>query len=134
MLYITLKDGKAVSASTERTEGAISRWDYTSAAQVTQLARELFEATGRTYLGIETGVRPQWDIIAVPMVGDKVSYGFNGDYYPCGEITHISPTYKKITTSDGSQFYRQGNNSGCWKKNKTWSLIAGVHSERNPHI
>lgn len=36
-------------------------------------------------------------------VGDEVSYGFNGDYYPCGIISKITKRY--ITTDTGAKFY-----------------------------
>lgn len=88
-----------------------------------------------TYIATDAGpcVSPRYDVQRRPQVGDEVSYGFNGDYYPCGTIVKISPTLKKITTSSGHTFYRL-RQTGSWKMNKTWSLVQGHHDERNPHF
>ena len=63
-----------------------------------------------------------------PAVGDEVSRAFNGDYRPCGEIVKISKTSKKITTSTGHIFWRQGNSSR-WLFSNTYSMVYGHHTE-----
>lgn len=71
----------------------------------------------------------------LPQVGDDASMGFNGDYYPCGKIVRISPTYNRITTSNGVAFTRVGPCS--WVrggKRGTFSLIQGVINRRNPEF
>lgn len=97
------------------------------------------------YIATDAGAftSPRYDVIELPRVGDAVSYYFNGDSYPCGIITKIStgPGYRRIvateTFSNGKQanhvFYRV-RNTACWKKNRTWSLIRGHHSQRNPEF
>ena len=58
--------------------------------------------------------------------------GFNGDYYPCGTIVKISPTLKKITTSDGKEFYRV-KQTGSWRlKGTSFYMVKGTHDKRNP--
>ncbi len=103
--------------------------DIVTAENVAQAATEL---TGELYIATDQGlhVSPRFDVIRAPKVGDKVSCSFNGDSYPCGIITRISPTLKKVTTSDGSEFYRV-HTSGTWLKNSCWSLTQGHVDERN---
>jgi hypothetical protein len=97
------------------------------------IARSASELTGKRYIPIDAGRHtwPRYDVVLAPAVGDAVSYGFNGDAYPCGEIVSISATMKVIKTSDGSVFYRR-RESGSWIKGGTWSLIAGHVSKQNP--
>lgn len=66
------------------------------------------------------------------MVGDEVSYGFNGDWYPDGKIVRISKTGKVITTDSGRRYYRTPRDS--YKSHKTWTLTKGHISEQNPHF
>ena len=110
-----------------------SAWDIKDFNDAEQHAAELTADRGELYIAIDKGrhISPQYDVTRAPAVGDKVSYAFNGDYYPCGEIVRISPTMKKITTSTGDTFYRL-RETGSWKMHKTWSLINGHHDERNP--
>ena len=141
MFYIEFKDGKAVNVTDVYPEdgGAFeSRWDWhhkDGFETVTKIAKELTEATGRHFIGTDAGssTAPRYDIVEVPKVGDDVSYAFNGDSYPCGQIKSISDSLRLITTTDGSKFYRV-RQTGCWRMNGTWSLVAGVHNERNPHF
>lgn len=95
---------------------------------------EALAATTGTQIVVDNGphVSPRFSVIEPPKVGDKVSYGFNGDYYPDGEIVKISgKNLRIVTTSTGSKFWRRGN-SGRWVMNGTWSLVPGHRSERNP--
>lgn len=75
----------------------------------------------------------EYKIYKKPKIGDKVSYGFNGDYNPCGEIATISPTMKKITTTTGHSFYNR-KGTATWKMHNTWTMVNGHYYERNPHI
>lgn len=68
-----------------------------------------------------------------PKIGDKVSYAFNGDCTPCGEIEKISPTMKKITTTRGQVFYNK-KGTASWVMYGTWSMVKGHYETRNPHI
>ena len=73
-------------------------------------------------------------VIKLPEVGEEVSRGFNGDYYPCGKIVRISKSYGKIVTEDGTVFIRQKKNPVCWLYNKYSSMVPGRIDERNPHF
>lgn len=73
-------------------------------------------------------------VVKLPEVGEEVSKGFNGDYYPCGKIEKISASYGKIVTEDGTVFIRQKKNPVCWLNDRTWSMVPGIKDERNPHF
>lgn len=110
-----------------------SRHDWNSFEQVKQIARLLSLNTRTTYLAVDEGpnVSPRFDIIEPPKVGDKVSYGFNGDYYPDGEIIKITKTWQ-ITTSTGNRYLRYRNTSTWLRTGGTWALVPGHRNERNP--
>lgn len=76
-------------------------------------------------------VWPRFQIITPPAVGDEVSYGFNGDYYPDGVVVSVSKSLKVVKTSTGNAYYRR-RESSAWLRNKTWGLVAGHVSRRNP--
>jgi hypothetical protein len=111
------------------------RWVITSFDEATQIASDISKLTGANFIPTDAGssVYPRYDVIELPKVGDKVSYVFNGDRYPCGEIKSISPSLKIITTTTGQAFYRRGR-SGAWVSNCTWSLIPGHVSRWNPEF
>ena len=69
----------------------------------------------------------------LPNINDLVSFAFNGDYYPCGQVAKISKNYKIITTTDGQKFYRQGD-ANRWLMAKTWSLVKGHIERQNPEF
>lgn len=98
-------------------------------------AKEIAALLGPNYIAIDNGthVSPRYDVIKLPQVGDKVSYAFNGDYYPCGEIASISKSLRLIATTEGQKFYRRGE-TGVWKYNQTWALVAGHVSKLNPEF
>lgn len=107
---------------------------FETMAEAEAQAARLAGLTGDYYFAHETSyVFNPFKVFKAPAVGDLVSMAFNGDYYPCGEIVSVSKTHKKITTSDGRVFWRQGE-SATWLFAKTFSLIPGVHDERNPHF
>lgn len=108
-----------------------SRWDWNSF----EAAQEVAAALGAGYIATDAGpnVSPRYDVIELPKVGDAVSYGFNGDYYPCGEIVSISKSLKKITTSTGRAFFRR-RLTGSWVNAGTWSLVPGHVNKRNPEF
>lgn len=98
------------------------------------------KVNSRTWIATDAGewVSPRYDVMHIPSIGDDVSYAFNGDYYPCGKVTKITTApYRKIEATDKNGkvcvFWRQ-RQSGCWKYNKTWNLIAGVHKKLNPEF
>lgn len=134
MLYFKLEDGVVTSVHEEYTpENTVSRWDFECFEQAVLIAIQAETATGNTYLPIDNGecVSPRYDVVEAPKVGDKVSCGFNGDYYPEGEVVKISDSYKVITTSTGKKFYRKGL-TGRWRFGRIWVLVAGHHDRKNP--
>lgn len=113
--------------------GWMTRHDFKSLDHADEIAKSATEATGKLYLPVDSGagVWPRFDVIEAPAVGDDVSYAFNGDYYPCGQIKSISASYRVITTTEGQTFYRR-KQTGNWKYDRTWSLVSGHRKELNP--
>jgi hypothetical protein len=132
MLYInTIRDanGIVLSAKVSADQSGESRWDWKDIREVEHIASLL----GEGFIGTDAGpnVSPRYDVIALPKVGDKVSYAFNGDSYPCGTVKSISKSKSLIITTEGQKFYRR-KASGCWKYNRTWSLQPGHVKKTNP--
>lgn len=145
MLFIKFNSrGEPVRASTVRPpEGEYrvkgmweSRWDWKSFERVHYIV-EMLNTLGdlRKFLPVDKGpdCSPRYDIIVAPAVGDKISYSFNGDSYPDGEIVKISKDYRVVTSSTGSRYWRSGFDKGAaWvKSGGTWSMIKGHVSEWN---
>lgn len=142
MFYVFIQDGKAVGAD-ENYEGAREhgkiecRHDWRTFERAEQVAKELNENSTiwHRYLAVDSGahVSPRYDVVERPVVGDAVSYSFNGDTYPDGTITKITgKNFRIVTTSTGSVYYRR-KLSGSWvKKGGTWSMVKGHRNERNP--
>lgn len=141
MLYINVITG-AVTQNYDDTKYAPQSWEHrndwktnldaATAAESANLYAEEHDLDV-SYLAVDRGrhVAPRYDVIVKPAVGDDVSYGFNGDFYPCGQIKSISKSLKLITTTDGSKFYRK-RQTGQWIKDKTWILVKGHLDKRNP--
>lgn len=122
-------DFKDVAAMVKNGDTVVNRWDFVSLKD----AEDVVALFGDNYMAVDAGawVSNQYDVIEKPKVGDVVSRGFNGDYYPAGEIVKISKTMKKITTSTGVVFNRK-KLTGCWKANETWTMVPGMKNEKNP--
>lgn len=139
MIYVLFNGNEVVGVTSKRpftpVEGIVFNHvetsdDWTSFDQVTKIAEKLTTLTGKTYLPTDYGYgRYPFGLVEVPMIGDYVSYTFNGDYYPCGKVEKISKTYQ-ITVSDGKIFRRDGDSSR-WL-NHGWSLVKGHRSDLNP--
>jgi hypothetical protein len=121
-------EGGAVTPGTQ-----ITRHDFKCFSDAEVMAASATKLTGKLHIATDAGrwSWPQFDVIAAPAVGDKVSQSFNGDSYPRGTITKVSKTLKKVTTDTGHTFYRRGN-TGSWVINGYASMIAGHVSEQNP--
>jgi hypothetical protein len=81
-------------------------------------------------------------------VGDEVSYGFNGDWYPDGTVVRITKSGKYLYTSTGNKYikyvfkkwtkldedhnYGDVMTEGYQTPGGTWTLAKGVYNERNP--
>lgn len=137
-IRVTRKSGQVVATVIEnykydgdRTVENRNNWKTLAAAEA------VAAALGEAYVATDSGahVSPRYDVITRPQVGDKVSYAFNGDSYPCGTITKMSagPTYRRIETSTGKIFWRR-RQSGAWVNDGTWSLVVGHINKRNPEF
>lgn len=139
MIFIKMQDGNPVEHATKLTNEQHqdpawqSRWDWKTFETVQELASKLTAMTGTTFLAIDNGdhVSPRYDVLEAPKIGDKVSRGFNGDYYPEGEIVAITKKYK-VTTSTGIVFRRRGNTAKFLQAGGTFGMIGGHIDERNP--
>ena len=117
--------------------------DMKSFEEAEQIAEACTKLTGETYLAFDNGAGTshRYGIMVPPKVGDDVSYGFNGDYYPCGKVVRITPGWR-IYTEDTSlpkgahrqqcMFNRVRKTSGWKMKGGTWGLVKGIVDERNP--
>lgn len=141
MIFVKVENGLPVEVATQLTaqqhsdKAWQSRWDWLDFATVEKLARYVTAMTGRDYLPTDAteAVAPRYGIVPAPKVGDPVSYGFNGDYYPCGHITKITKGWR-VTTSEGKVFNRRKNTSGWRMVGGTWGMVAGHIYEQNPHF
>ncbi len=112
-------DGQVLDASTKFPEHGnrdnwTSRWDFKTFEDATRIAHSATQNLGTLFVPVDSGpcVSPRYDVAQAPKVGDKVSYGFNGDYYPDGEIVNVFKTLQ-VTTSTGN-VYRRRKQSGSW--------------------
>jgi hypothetical protein len=139
MLFVKVQNGRPVEVSEKLTvdqhqdSAWQSRWDWLDFATVARLSKYVTAMTGRMYLPVDNGPHhsPRYDIIDAPQVGDEVSYGFNGDYYPDGTVVKVSPTFQ-ITTSTGRKYRRKGSTAGWYQPGGTWGLVRGLIYEQNP--
>ena len=112
----------------------MDNWNIKSFEHATELAAAETKATGKLHIACDRGeyCAPRYYVAPVPVVGEEVSYAINGDYYPCGVVTSVSKTLKKITTSEGKSFYRS-KLSGVWKSGYV-SLVSGHINRLNPEF
>jgi hypothetical protein len=125
--------------------GVLNGWDMgtgtrmTSYADAERCAEGLSKLTGAPFIAEDRGghVSPRYAVIRAFQIGEPVSYGFNGDSYPCGRIVGMSGKggNRIITTRDHNgkerKFWRR-DLSGSWKHDGMWSLMHGWHRDRNP--
>lgn len=99
------------------------------------VADRLSKIMGKTFIACDNGdcTSHRFGVMEIPLIGDEVSRGFNGDYYPCGKITKITPTLR-ITTESGARFSRVRETSSWREIGRGFYMVAGVHDERNPHF
>ena len=137
MLRFGFKDDKLVSVTDDEKVPGLdykNRNDLKDFQDAKELAQEATELTGDLHVACDLGdlVRPRYDVIRAPKVGDKVSYAFNGDCYPDGTIVKI--TKSGIVKTERNS-YRRRKLSASWKQpGGTWSLVRGHINERNPEF
>lgn len=134
MLYFRYANGGGlISVTTEHHRNGINRNDFISLKMAEQVAKDATEFTGRLHIATDAGghCSPRYDVIEAPKVGDEVSRGFNGDYYPAGKIAKVSASLKRVETDTGAVFFRK-RQTGSWVEGGTWSMVSGHRSELNP--
>lgn len=123
-------------------DGWLSRGDLAECPAGWVVAQELAASaskfSGWKFIATDAGeqVWPRYDVIKAPVVGDEVSKAFNGDYYPVGKIIKIGKNYGRIYVTGGEGelvFYRR-KLTGAWLLNKTWGLVPGSITRRNPEF
>jgi hypothetical protein len=112
----------------------VNSWCVKSYEHAEKLAKAFTTANKELWLAVDHGPHrgPRYDVTRCPKVGDEVSYGFNGDYYPDGAINTVSKTGFKVVTTTGSVYRRKKKSAGWMKEGGTWSLVLGIHKEKNP--
>lgn len=149
MFYIRFKNSYPVETSAEypkgaewaegsftnRTDGWISSRDLVSMADARCVALYLTSITGITYLPVDEGdgTWPRYRIVEAPVLGAKVSRSFNGDTYPCGEISKITKTWQ-VTTTDGAKFRRYKETGGWREAGGSFWMCSGHVYEQNQHF
>jgi hypothetical protein len=112
----------------------LARHDIKDFAAAETLAAARTAETGVQHIAVDDGANrwPRYNVVEAPKVGEFVSQGFNGDYYPVGKIVKIGANYKNITCDDGSVF-RRVKQTGGWKLSKScfW-MVKGNRDARNP--
>jgi hypothetical protein len=100
--------------------------------QATALAEQMTQKNGRPYVAVDRGssVFPRYGVAQVPQPGDQVSYSFNGDSYPDGEVAKVSHKNRRVETSTGNVYWRL-KLTATWRR-RPWALIRGHVDERNP--
>jgi hypothetical protein len=136
MLYIKLdQDRNVVDAYNGRFVQGFETVQHSAAsfAEAEKFAAQLTAHFNKQYIPVDHGAHcyPRFDVVEAPVVGEPVSYAFNGDSYECGYITKVSSSLKRVETSTGRVFYRR-KLSGVWLNGKTWSMVHGHVNELNP--
>lgn len=130
-------DGKIIEARDEysREPNMIKGRDAKNMSAAITMANWATRDLGELFLAVDRGssVHPRYDVIRAPKVGEKVSYGFNGDYYPDGVITKVGGTDCSRVYTDTGSVYNRRRKTGSWiKRGGTWCMVMGHIDERNP--
>jgi hypothetical protein len=116
--------------------GWTDRNDWETLADAERIAASATKATGKTWLACDRGehTSPRYDVIEAPVVGQEVSHGFNGDAYPLGKITKISPDFKTVMVLSKMGVRHRFTRRGAGWINKGWSLLPGSQYRQNPEF
>lgn len=73
-------------------------------------------------------------MLALLQVGDDVSYCFNGDCYPDGQVARITKSGKYLYTTTGKKYVFGIGVCGAHYTSigGTWVLVKGIHNDKNP--
>lgn len=91
--------------------------DYESFEEVQDIAVKISEITGQQWIAYDDGewTSHRFGIMEPPKVGDEVSYGFNGDYYPCGTIAKITKAgVSRLAKAKSSTVVIKSVRAGLW--------------------
>ena len=142
--YVRMSRGLPVEISDEypqngawnKVDGWMSlRQDIATGEEGQRLATYITALTGKVFLVASEGSssHPRWYVFEAPCIGDDVSRGLNGDYYPCGKITKITKNWK-VTTDSGASFNRVRETSSWKEVRGSFFMVQGIIDERNPHF
>jgi len=111
-----------------------SFWNLKTFADAEVLAEQVSKEKGYVHLAYDygTNVSPRYGIVAPPKVGEDISYAFNGDYYPDGQVKSVSANCRVITTTGGHTFYRRLRTPNWKMAGGTWFLVKGHRNDKNP--
>lgn len=117
----------------------VYRGDFKTFEDATRIAssanRYLANGT-RRFIPVDAGphTHPRFDVIEAFKVGDAVSYSFNGDTYPDGEIIKIGGGRRETITTSTGRRYNRYKLTGSWRSagTGTWALCRGHIYEQNP--
>ncbi len=145
MLYIIEYDGKVSvtddheQARKSKSNGllVLSRHDFETFEQAESAAELANDRAGDEVIYIATdggrGLWPRFDVQTIPQVGDFVSRGFNGDYYPVGTIVSVGAGKRMVVTTDNGSKFNRFRKTGTWKEiNGGFSMVRGNIDKRNP--
>jgi len=109
-------------------------WSLKTFADAEVLAEQVSKEKGYVHLAYDygTSVSPRYGIVAPPKVGEDVSYAFNGDYYPDGQVKSVSASHRVIITTTGNKFYRRKLSPNWKMAGGTWSLVKDHCDDKNP--
>ena len=127
-------DDQGVKIDYDRAENSRS---LKSCQQANEIAAALSTIYGETFIPADDGpgTSHRYGVITLPKLGEDVSCSFNGDSYPCGKITRITPSLRITATDDrgNTKVFNRYKQSGGWKMvGGTWWMVEGIHYERNP--
>jgi hypothetical protein len=108
-----------------------------SLVEAEALAAALTERDGALWLPVDRSrsTWPRYSVTKAPAVGDEVSYGFNGDYYVCGVVVSVTKGTAHTVRTDTGHTFRRSKLTASWlRTGGTWSLVAGHHTNKNPHF
>lgn len=134
-LEVVMDEFNAAQIARDAGKQVVNRNDFNGLTDAEKAAKDATELTGDQHVAVDQGKHhyPRYDVVRAPKVGDEVSYAFNGDYYPCGKVTKVSASLRRVEKSEGRIFWRR-KETGSWINSGTWSLIQGHVDRRNPHF